>query len=176
MHQISDDFESDDFERKYAPETVDDLHGVTIQRFGIFIQHNVSLLYRDNCNNIVTDSQLISLPSCFGSRASDGVVVGVDINPPSVHSFDRVHTNLVLDDVPSGRLFTSREDIERDAHYNAIERMGKERQFVDFAPLLFRYIRTTLLQMSDEEYKNSIIPQTEDQQKEVLDAKCSVSI
>ena len=165
LTRLMEDFARARFPSRFLPANIDEPHGHTIQRFGIYIQHNASLLYRDNNKNIVSDSQLISIRSCFGSHKDDRVH---ELNPPSVHAFRRVKTNLVLGHGALDEL----KEAALDEEMSAIRQIGKQRQFVDFAPLLFRYIRIKLLDMSDEEYKRSIIPQTEQQQKDVLDAKC----
>lgn len=54
---------------------------------------------------------------------------------------------------------------------NSKGEIGKERSFVDYAPLVFRRIRNEILEMSDDEYIRSIIPRTEKAQRGVLDAK-----
>eukprot|EP01084_Bolivina_argentea_P208404 355334_1 len=49
----------------------------------------------------------------------------------------------------------------------------KEREFVDYAPLIFSYIRTHIIGISNDEYKQSIIPENKRQQVAVLDSvKC----
>ena len=149
---------------KDYPSSIDDPHGPTIQKFTIYIKHNCALLYKSSdTKNIVSDSQLISLTQCFGSKANN---IYPEINPPTVHHLNRVTTNLVLNEEAKQQLYT-----EESLFKNPLNHMGKERQFVDYAPLIFRYIRIKLLNMRDTEYLKSIIPSSMKQQKDVLDAK-----
>eukprot|EP01084_Bolivina_argentea_P311701 539568_1 len=50
----------------------------------------------------------------------------------------------------------------------------EEREFVDFAPMIFRYIRNDIIGISDEEYQKSIIPLDVKQQLKVLQ-NCKIS-
>ncbi|ETO26054.1 hypothetical protein RFI_11084 [Reticulomyxa filosa] len=47
----------------------------------------------------------------------------------------------------------------------------QEREFTDYAPLAFRFLRKRLLDLNEKDYVDSIIPPTVLQQKDVLDAK-----
>eukprot|EP01084_Bolivina_argentea_P311706 539575_1 len=74
-------------------------------------------------------------------------------NEKSISGVQRVSTKLI---------------IGADDQYTGI---GKNREFVDFAPLVFKYIRNYVLGISDESYNKSIIPIDKYAQRNILDAK-----
>ena len=139
------------------PLSMNEAHGPTIQRFGIYIKHNCQLLYSESDTNIMADSKIISMTACFGSTsAASPRTKLIDVNLNSLHR-------------PLNRITTHDVSVRKDEFFE----MGKKREFVDYAPLIFRYIRVSLLKLSDKEYMKSIIPSTQEEQKKVLDAKCT---
>ena len=56
------------------------------------------------------------------------------------------------------------EEEKKSAH-------GEIHLFTDYGPLVFRYIRQSILGLTDKEYINSIIPSTQKERRDVLDAK-----
>jgi len=85
------------------------------------------------------------------SRSSPGNFSGAASKEPS--RLQRVSTKLVVDG----------EDDDVG--------IGRQREFVDMAPVVFKYIRNHVLGISDDSYNKSVIPRSKYAQRNVLDAK-----
>ncbi|ETN98208.1 1-phosphatidylinositol-4-phosphate 5-kinase, partial [Reticulomyxa filosa] len=101
-----------------------------------------------------------------------------DLYPLSIHDFGvtvKYNSEFVTGN-PRPRSMTP--DVATDWSVESLVPSTKEekeaqgdREFTDFAPLVFRFLRKRLLDITDETYIKSIIPPNATEQRNVLDAK-----
>ena len=137
---------------RYFPKSLrGDADGVALRRFGMHIQHNSELLY---------GAALKADGDADEERSSARRVRHGQQHSSSLAEYMNVLT------ASDGRAPS------QSAADSAQERqLRKDREFTDYAPLVFRFVRRKLLQCSDAEYIASIIPSAARQQRDVLDAK-----
>eukprot|EP01083_Nonionella_stella_P017556 49124_1 len=133
------------------PQSMNDPHGRTIQIFCIVIKYNRHLLYEEGANADSTsdadDSKKAIKKKPNHLELAADLAGSEDAEKPDL---PRVHTKMI---------------IGKDNTF------GKGREFVDFAPIVFKYIRNHVLGISDKDYKASMIPTDKYAQRNVLDAK-----
>eukprot|EP00485_Elphidium_margaritaceum_P012881 CAMPEP_0202708118 /NCGR_PEP_ID=MMETSP1385-20130828/20374_1 /ASSEMBLY_ACC=CAM_ASM_000861 /TAXON_ID=933848 /ORGANISM="Elphidium margaritaceum" /LENGTH=736 /DNA_ID=CAMNT_0049367015 /DNA_START=537 /DNA_END=2747 /DNA_ORIENTATION=- len=178
------------------PHTIKDEHGRTLQRIGMVIKYNKHLLYESGDPLLDVDSEDEELPVVAAhadmadmemqqmeqqSLKQENLVVpaspqnvpvrsddeddidqddnkaaaGVRPEYPVVNRMERVATKLVVGGGGAG----------------GEKGIGVQREFVDFAPIVFKYIRNHICGISDHSYRASIIPKEKSAQRNVLDAK-----
>ena len=146
--KLRDGLHDEDF-----PININDKHGRTIQRFNIVIKHNKYLLYENPNDDHDEDDDDDDTDD--DDDKNDDIKSDNDNNALSPSSVaggvQRVSTKLIIEGDDTG--------------------IGKEREFIDFAPIVFKYIRNCIIGISDESYNRSIIPSSKSAQRNVLDAK-----
>jgi len=131
------------------PQSIKDDHGRTIQEFDITIKHNKYLLYEnpDDEDDADTSSTEDNVDDNNDEKEEEEKNELANVGG----GVQRVSTKLIIEGDDEG--------------------IGKEREFVDFAPIVFKYIRNCICGISDESYNRSIIPKDKLAQRNVLDAK-----
>jgi len=158
-----------DIQPYYYPNHVHDHNFAAVKRFKIRIKHNVTLLDPSPSPfpALNEDDVLDQMPSTERSRS---FCFCVRVDPQSGISrkktLKRAGSRYGQMTESSGLIASVSSIATTEAHG-----FRAEREFIDYAPLIFRYIRQQIIGIDHHDYISSIIPENEEDQLKVLDVK-----
>eukprot|EP01084_Bolivina_argentea_P292051 501995_1 len=137
----------------WYPLNIDDHNAIAVENFKIRIKFNTTLLDNKGYTVVPNSNDSVKFCCCFI----------MDNNSISGNGKQNHHHNVVTEN--SNLLASS------SSTHHSRGNKEREREFTDYAPLIFRYIRNNIIGISDNDYISSIIPDNEEDQIKVLDVK-----